>query len=197
MAERTRKTVALGSGYTHILAYTGTLPGVKEIITQCTDDTRFGTTTGGASITYTAETHKEEDDLGEVCRIITTKEEVKYKTGIFSWAPGMLEKLVATYRTETKDGYKISKIGGLANDDGKKYIVVFHHIDKSEGDLWCIIVGTNTAGFALAFAKDNVTKLEPEFTALPSDDEGTLVIIAEETATPTGGQTQDDQTDGG
>ena len=42
------------------------------------------------------------------------------------------------------------------------------------------IVGKNTAGFTLAFAKDKETVIDAEFAAIPSDAEGTLIIYKEE-----------------
>lgn len=179
ITERTKKTVPLGSGHNYIFDYDGETLDIPAIIAKCTAENRYGTTTGGATLTYTAEKHTETDDLGYVQRTILTKEESKLKLGVFSWAPGMLEKLVATYRSEVKGNYRIHRIGGIDNDNGKKYIVVFEHVDKIYGNLYVIIVGTNTAGLSIAFAKDAVSKLEPEYTAEPNDDEGTQIIIAE------------------
>ena len=65
-------------------------------------------------------------------------------------------------------------------EDGKQYLVVFKHTDPKYQPLYVAIVGTNSAGLQIAFARDNTSKLEPEFTALPSDDAGTLIYIVEE-----------------
>ena len=58
---------------------------------------------------------------------------------------------------------------------------MFHHEDKIDGDLYVVIVGRNTAGLTLTFAADAGSTVEPEFTAKPHDDDGTLVVIYEET----------------
>jgi hypothetical protein len=42
-----------------------------------------------------------------------------------------------------------------------------------------LIVGRNTAGATLTFAADSGTVIEPEFKALPQDDNGTLVQLIE------------------
>ena len=49
------------------------------------------------------------------------------------------------------------------------------------------IKGRNTAGATLTFAKDAGTTIEPEFKAMPHDNAGTLVELAEEIPTTTGG----------
>ena len=177
-AARTSKSVPIGSGYFHVLEYTGTLETLPTLIGKLTASTRFGTTSGGATLTYTGTTHEEKDDLGTVGRVITIEEEVKLKGGIFSWEPGMLEKLCSTARVDNTDvTYNILRLGGLDNDNGKQYVIVFEHVDKQLGNLYIVIVGSNTNGLSLAFAKDNTTKLEPEFTATPQDDDGTLCSI--------------------
>lgn len=70
------------------------------------------------------------------------------------------------------------RLGGLNNDNGKQYMIVFEHVDKQLGNLYIIIVGSNSNGLSMAFAKDNTTKLEPEFSAVPQDTDGTLCMIA-------------------
>lgn len=177
--ERTKKSIALGSGFTYLTEFTGELPSVSELVAACTEENKLGETKGGATLTYTATTHEEKDDFGLVMRVITTEEEAKLKTGLFTWAIGTLPKLVSTGRMSTDGEYNVLRIGGLDNDDGKRYVVIFRHVDKLYGDLYVIIVGTNTAGLSIAFARDSASKLEPEFTAIPQDDAGTLILIAE------------------
>jgi hypothetical protein len=53
-------------------------------------------------------------------------------------------------------------------------------VDKVDGDLWVLIKGRNTAGATITFAKDEGSVIEPEFTALPHDDNGTLIELIEE-----------------
>ena len=105
--------------------------------------------------------------------------QAELKLGIFSWAPDALQKLVSTYRGQTVGNYKVHDIGGLENDDGVSHLVVFRQIDKKYGDLYVVIIGKNTAGLTLAFAKDGSTKLEPEFTAEPLNSTGALIRIIE------------------
>lgn len=178
--KRTSKTVPLGSGNVYVAEFDGALPSISELITSvCVTENKYGSTTGGATLTYTATKHEEKDDFGVLSRCVTTDETAKMGWGVFSWAPEMLGKLVATAESKTEDGYYVTRIGGLENDDGKSYIVVFEHVDKKYGNLYAIIVGTNTADLSIAFKKDDTSKLQPEFTAEPQDERGTLILIAE------------------
>ena len=70
-AARTSKSVPIGSGYFHIMEYTGTLEALPTLIGKLSASTRFGTTSGVATLTYTGTTHEEKDDLGTVGRVIT------------------------------------------------------------------------------------------------------------------------------
>lgn len=178
---RSRKTVPLGSGRFYLSEFGGEMPGAEALAALCTDDNLIGETTGGATLTYSFSEHKEKDDHGKLMRVVIVDEEAKLKGGIFSWFRETLKKLVRTGRLSTEGKYNVLKIGGLDNDDGKQYIVVFKHIDKKYPPLYVAIVGTNSAGLSIAFARDNTSKLEPEFSAVPCDDEGSLIYIIEET----------------
>ena len=184
MENRSKKTVPLGSGLFYIKEHTATEALTAQVIVAaCAEENQFGATKGGATLTYNATEHKEQDDHGTLMRTVLTEEEAKLKGGIFSWMPEMLTKLVRTGRMTTEDKYNVLKIGGLNNEDGKQYLVVFKHTDPKYPPLYVAIVGTNSAGLQIAFARDNTSKLEPEFTALPSDDAGTLIYIVEEKTT--------------
>ena len=187
MENRSKKTVPLGSGLFYIAEFSGNMPDAEALVAMCTTENQFGETKNGATLNYSATEHKEQDDHGKLMRVIVTEEEAKLKGGIFSWCPEMLTKLVRTGRMSTTGNYNVLKIGGLNNDDGKQYIVIFKHIDPKYPPLYVAIVGTNSAGLQIAFARDNTSKLEPEFTALPCDDEGSLIYVVEERVQEAGG----------
>ena len=177
---RNKKSVPLGSGRCYVAELTeGMSLMAADLVALCTDENLLGETKNGATLTYTASVHKEQDDHGVLIREITTKEEAKLKLGVFSWCLDTLNLLAATARKVKEGEYDVLKLGGLNNDNGTSYVVVFKHIDPKLGNLYVAIVGTNTAGLILAFARDNTTKLDPEFTALPCDDEGTLIKMFE------------------
>ena len=178
MAKRDKTSITLGSGKIYLTPYTDSVPTVD---TLCVEDNLLGYIKGGASLEYTMEPYEEKDDLGFVSKIITTSEEAILKCGLLTWNSETLQKLIDCCQVTTAEGKRTVKIGGAANSQGKNYAICFHHEDEVDGDLWILIVGRNTAGATLTFAKDAGTVLEPEFQALPQDDKGTLVQLIEET----------------
>lgn len=177
MAKRDKTNITLGSGKIYITPYTTSIPTVE---TLCVADNLLGYIKGGASLEYTQETYEEKDDLGFVSKIITTNEEALLKCGLLTWNGETLQKLIDRCTVTEDSNKRIVKIGGAANSQGTQYAICFHHEDETDGDIWILIVGRNTAGATLTFAKDAGTVLEPEFKALPQDDNGTLVQLIEE-----------------
>ena len=177
MAKRDGKTITLGSGEIYMTEFEGTMPTVDEI---CIADNQLAYVKGGAAVEYTQETYEEKDDLGRVSKIITTSEDAILKAGLLTWNGKTLEKLVDRGVCTENGGKRITKIGGAGNDNGKNYVVCFKHTDTVDGNLWVLIKGKNTAGLTITFATDAGTVLEPEFKALPHDDNGTLIEIIEE-----------------
>ena len=184
MADTLRKSgmpITLGTVDAYLMEYTGTVPEHTAI---CVKDNLVARTKSGATIKYTSETYTAEDDRGYLKKTILTKEDVEVSLGLLGWRGDTLEKLAATART-TEDGtYRKTKIGGLANDNGKSYVLCLHYIgSEGEGDCWWMIVGKNGGSFELAFKNDAETNLGPTFKAEPMDDEGTLVTFIEQIST--------------
>ena len=178
MSKRTTETITLGSGHVYYQEFTGTLPTLEDI---CVDDNRLGHVKGGATLAYTEETYTESDDLGMVKKIITTNEDAKLKLGLITFNNNTLNVLIdRSVIDAATEGKRILKIGGANKAKNKSYVVCFHHEDAKDGDLWILLVGRNTAGLSLALAKEAGTNIEPEFTATPMDNDGTLVQIIEE-----------------
>ena len=180
MAKRDKTSITLGSGKIYLTPYTDTVPSVE---TLCVEGNLLGYIKGGASLEYTQGTYEEKDDLGFVSKIITTSEEAILKCGLLTWNGTTLQSIIDRCQVTEAAGKRTVKIGGAANGQGKNYAICFHHEDETDGDLWILIVGRNTAGATLTFAKDAGTVLEPEFKAMPHDDNGTLVQLIEEIAT--------------
>lgn len=177
MGKRDKETITLGSGDVFTCEYEGTIPNDNVIETE---ENRLGHIKGGASIEYTQETYTAEDDLGVVKKTVTTKEDAKFKTGIITWNGKTIEKIIATARVTEEGNKRIIKIGGLKNDNHKYYVIRFVHKDPVDGNVRVTIIGRHSAGMTLAFVKDQETTIDAEFTAKPSDTEGTLIIIEEE-----------------
>lgn len=180
MAKRDGSQITLGSGKIYLAEYTGTAPTTT---TLCTTTNLLGYIKGGASLEYTTETYEEKDDLGYVAKIITTSEEAVLKCGLITWNGNTLRKLIDRCTSTEASGLRTVKIGGSGNQQNKKYAICFHHEDNTDGDLWVLIIGNNTAGATLTFGVDAGTVVEPEFKALPQDDNGTLIQLIEEIPT--------------
>ena len=181
MAKRTGDPITLGSGKLYYSEYTDDSSfAFADIKALCIDDNRLGLIKSGATLTYTEETYEEKDDLGLASKVITTKEEVKLKCGLITWTGNTISVLVDRSSVDSAAGVRTTKIGGAGHTKGKYYVLVFHHEDPTDGDLYVVIVGRNTVGLSLTFATESGSLLEPEFTAKPHDDDGTLVAIYEE-----------------
>ena len=177
MAKRDKNVITLGSGKIYLKAFASTMPTVEDI---CVDENLLGHIKGGAALEYTEETYEEKDDLGLVSKIITTNEEALLKCGLLTWNGETLQKLIDRCKSTTESGKRVTKIGGAGNTQGGYYAICFHHEDKTDGNLWVLIKGRNTAGATLTFATDAGTVVEPEFKAMPHDDDGTLIELIEE-----------------
>ena len=180
MAKRDKTSITLGSGKIYLTPYTDSVPSVD---TLCVEDNLLGYIKGGASLEYTQETYEEKDDLGYVSKIITTSEEAILKCGLLTWNGTTLKSIIDRCTVTEASGKRTVKIGGAGNSQGANYAICFHHEDKTDGDIWILIVGRNTAGATLTFAADAGTVIEPEFKAMPHDDNGTLVQLIEEIGT--------------
>ncbi|MBQ3428037.1 MAG: hypothetical protein IJH37_13000 [Clostridia bacterium] len=185
------ETITLGSGKLYYSEFTdGTVPAND---TLCVDANLLGRIKGGATLTYTPTFYDASDDMGYVQKSIITDEEAILKSGLITWNGETLKALTSTARvttsaaTASKPGTRTVKIGGVANNDGKKYVLCFHHEDAADGDVWVKIVGTCRSGFELTFAKDAETTINAEFKAMPQDDTGTLIEYTEKTANKTSG----------
>lgn len=179
MAKRGKENITLGSGKPYIMEFSGEMPTKEEI---CVPENLLGYVKGGAELSYTEETYEEKDDLGYVSKVITTTEEALLKLGLLTWNGSTVKHLAdrCTVTEDTEAGTRTIHIGGAGNSQGKEWVVCFLHEDKKDGNLWIIIRGRNTAGFTLTLAADAGTIIEPEFKALPQDDNGTLITMVEE-----------------
>ena len=180
MAKRTGDPITLGSGKLYFQAYADTMPDITAIKTLCVGKNRLALIKGGAALEYSQETYEEKDDLGLVAKAITTKEEVKLKCGLLTWTGNTINVLVDHSESKEENGIRTTKIGGANHAKGKYYVLVFHHVDKTDGDLWVALVGRNTSGLSLTFNSESGSVLEAEFTAKPHDTDGTLVVVYEE-----------------
>ena len=180
MAKRSKDTITVGTATAYIMVVEDTMPTQDDLFKE---ENRVGYSEGGAAVTYTEETSEIKDDLGRVSKVVTVDEEALVKLGLITWNGEALQKLIDRCTVVEADGKRTLKIGGSGNTQGKYYALGLHHEDKADGDIWVIIKGRNTTGVTLTFAKDAGVKLEPEFRAVPHDEDGTLIEYIEETGT--------------
>lgn len=178
MAKRDKNTITLGSGKIYLIPFANEIPAPEDI---CKEENLLGHIKGGAALEYTEEPYEEKDDLGYVSKVITTNEEAVLKCGLLTWNGATLTKLIDRCAIVTEGTKRIVHIGGSGNAKGVYYVICFYHEDRIDGNLWVIIKGRNTAGVTLTFATDAGTVVEPEFKAMPQDDQGTLIQLIEET----------------
>ncbi len=176
--------IVLGSGKVYITEFVDTIPADATIEVE---GNLLGYIQGGATISYKPTFYEAKDDLGLVSKKFITEEEAILKSGVMTWNGDTLKKLCSTARVteDTATHTRTVKIGGVANYDGKKYVIHFVHEDAIDGDIRVTIVGSNEAGFELAFAKDKESIINAEFKAQPHDSDGTLIIYKEEDSTIT------------
>lgn len=177
MAKRDKNVITLGSGKIYLEAFSDTMPTVEDL---CVEDNLLGYIKGGAALEYTQETYEEKDDLGYVSKIITTSEEAILRCGLLTWNGTTLQKLIDRCGSTEASGKRTTKIGGAGNAQGAYYAICFFHEDKTDGNLWVLIKGRNTAAVTLTFSPEGGTVVEPEFKALPHDEDGTLIELIEE-----------------
>lgn len=182
MAKRDNKTITLGSGKIYVQKFAEAMPTVDTI---CKEENLLGLIKSGASLEYTQETYEEKDDLGIVSKIITTSEEALLKCGLITWNGKTLQSLVDRCKSSDANGKRTTMIGGAGNAQGGYYAICFMHEDKTDGNVWVLIKGLNTAGFTITFSAEEGSLVEPEFKALPHDESGTLIQFIEEIPTTT------------
>lgn len=171
--------VKLGSGDLYIMEFTGSLPEDTAIELPAN---KIGHIKGGAVLEYTNEWKVVSDDQGIIIKSFITKENVLFKSGLLSWNGKVLEALCATARvTESSSSkpYRVVKIGGLKNANGKSYVIHFVHTEGADIENKITIVGNSKNGFTIAYDPENETVIDAEFTAISQDAEGTLVTYKE------------------
>ena len=173
----TTNDITLGSGRIYIVEYTGaTIPADATIETSAN---QFGYTKGGATLSYETEYTTIEDDNGDIKEEFLSSDSMTFSCGAFMGKPEDIVRICPTATSTTSGGITTVKLGGVSNDNNKKYVIRFVHKD---GHLRSTIVGKNTDGFELAFSADDAVRLEPTFTCSAM----TGGVLAEIAFNPTG-----------
>jgi len=170
--------IPLGSMDFYVVEWTGTIPADTELETE---KNMIGRTKNGATVNYTANWYTAESDDGKAKKRRLVGESASINYGNITWNGNTLEKIIATARVEEKDGKRITKIGGVMNDNGKRYLIRGVYHDAVDGDIRITGVGVNTGGWEAVFKPDSETVVTPTFELEPVlDDTGTLLTYEEE-----------------
>ncbi len=170
--------IPLGSMDFYVTEWTGTIPADTELETE---KNMIGRTKNGATVNYTANWYTAESDDGKAKKRRLVGESASINYGNITWNGYTLEKLIATARVEEKDGKRITKVGGVMNDNGKRYLIRGVYHDAVDGDIKITGVGVNTGGWEAVFKPDSETVVTPTFELDPVlDDTGTLLTYEEE-----------------
>lgn len=169
--------IRLGSMAFYVTEWTGTIPSDADLEKE---ENLLGRTKNGATIGYSAEWYTVKSDDGKAQKSKLVGETVTINYGNITFNMKTIEALTATARVEEKDGKRIAKIGGLANDNGKRYLIRGVHTDKVDGDVRITGVGVNTGGWSNVYQNNQETILQPNFTCEPMDKDGTLLEYEEE-----------------
>lgn len=167
------QTYALGVGDIYITTVTdATIPSDSAFETT---SNKIGSTSGGATLTYTAENYAVQDDAYQTLDVVKTGEAVSLKGNILTWDLDVLGKLAADATVTSTSETTTLKLGSKSNTM-KKIATRFVHTMPNGKKLKATLVGNSTAGFELAFAKDKETIIPFEINALSQSD-GTLCTI--------------------
>lgn len=172
-----KEEIILGSGRLYYQEFDGTIP---EDATIETDENELGCISGGATLEYKPSYYEAKDDLGRISKEIITDEEATLKSGILTFNGKKLAVLVNTGKVTETETKRTVKIGGVKNFDRKKYLLRFVHELNAQQKIRVTVVGSNQAGFTLAFQKDKETVVDAEFKCKPMDKEGTLIQYDED-----------------
>lgn len=186
MSAANKDEIILGSGHAYVVAASQSvsLAGnadaatVKSFIqTYAIAANLIGRIKSGATFNYSATKYTETDDFKELSKTRTVDETASLAFGLIDYKTGLLDKLIATATTDSSTDDEITYIGGINNDSGKSYYVIFVHEDAADSDLYCIVKGQNIAALAAAFTNEAGTQFATEWQAEPFDTTGRKAII--------------------
>lgn len=185
MNERETLRVVYGSGKNYLKEVEGPVDtsDVDKLVEDFfTDENEWGDTKNGFTLTYTPTAYTVSDDLKRVTETFLTDESATAQLGLVRINKKVLTPLMETARvvTSKKDNRTIIKVGGLENASNKTYMLGFKHTDKKRGDIYILLVGTNTGELQMQFSPESEMILNPTFTANAMDGEGTKLIIVED-----------------
>gem|GEM_PF-294842 len=176
------KTIRIGSADIYVTKWTGTVPE-NSVLER--DENMIGRTKNGATFNYSAEWYSAESDDGKAKRRKLKAETASLSYGNITPNSETIEVLVATARRgNIENGIRRTKLGGITNDKGEKYLIRAVHRDPVYGDIRITGVGVNTGGWEQLF-NDSEQTINSTFEFDPElEDDGTLVYYDEDAMSP-------------
>lgn len=170
--------IPLGSMDFYVVEFSGTIPQDSVIETE---SNMIGRTKNGGTVNYSSTWYEAASDDGKARKRKLTAESASISYGNITWNGNTISKLVATARTSEESNKRTTKIGGIVNDNGKRYLIRGVHKDPVDGDVRITGVGVNTGGWEAIYSPTQETIITPTFELEPKlDSEGTLLIYEEE-----------------
>lgn len=168
--------VMLGSGTFYCQKVTS-LSTAYSLATLCVSGNEIGKIKGGATLSYTNTMKEVYDDSKAVYRKFITGDEATLKTGLLTFDVSALNDLFdGTFTSGTSAN--TLKLGGKTRN-AQVYDIAFVHTLESGETISIGMRATNDGGLELAFANDNETVVDLEFSAISMDSNGNIVIIEE------------------
>lgn len=170
--------IPLGSMDFYVVEFSGTIPQDSAIETE---SNMIGRTKNGGTVNYSSTWYEAASDDGKARKRKLTAESASISYGNITWNGNTISKLVATARTSEESNKRTTKIGGIVNDNGKRYLIRGVHKDTVDGDVRITGVGVNTGGWEAIYSPTQETIITPTFELEPKlDNDGTLLIYEEE-----------------
>lgn len=182
-----KNKVTIGAGKVYIVEYSEST-GIPDDVALEVGANIKTHTSGGITFSYSSESKEIESDLGEIVDEAISKETVTCKFGLLSHDAEDVKQLCSTSTVDTAvAGTITTEIGGIENDNGKKYIIRFVHTNKAGKKTRHTMVG-KSSGFSLPYQKGEATIIDCEFKGyhfLPklTSEKKRLLVIKQEVST--------------
>lgn len=182
-----KNKVTVGAGKVYIAEYSESTGIPEDAALEVAANIKTHTS-GGITFSYSSDSKEIEDDLGEIVDEALSKETLTCKFGLLSHDAEDVKQLCSTSSVDVSTSNTITtEIGGIENDNGKKYIVRFVHTNKAGKKTRHTMVG-KSSGFSLPYQKGEATVIDCEFKGyhfLPSTTatKKRLLVIKQEVST--------------
>lgn len=152
---------------------------IMDYLTEkCVADNRIGLLKGGFNVALTTSNLSDQDDLGELKVDVINAETAVAGFNLFNVDGEVVASQYPTAEySKAADGSSLAAIGGLGHIDETVHVIIFHRIDKANGDTYVICAGRNVSGLTVAYTPDSVTPLPVSINCEPLNDRGNLVWV--------------------